>query len=77
MVSKNNIDNYTLFNDADTVITQAANLIREEVLTYAQTIPLLSWLPNIEELRQNSENIPLVKKQTDSIDRKIDSFLLF
>ena len=77
IVSEKNIDNYTLFNDADTVITQAANLIRKEVLTYAQTIPLLSWPPNIEELRRNSENIlkiltkfyqhiltPLVKQQT-------------
>ena len=84
MTSKKNIDNYTLFNNVDK--TQAANLIREKVLTYAQTIPLLSWPPNIEELRRNSENIPeilkfykrilapLVKQQTDSIERLIHSF---
>ena len=80
MVSKKNIDNYTLFNNVDTVITQATNLIMEEVLTYTQTIPLLIWPTNTEELRRDLTKFhkrilaPLVKQQTDSIERLIHSF---
>ena len=46
-----------IVNDQNLIIRNAANILRKEILSYANDLPILPWTPNIDDLCSQSGNV--------------------
>lgn len=58
VISKDGINSHTLLNNPDIIIKEAAELLRSDILDYANNIPELKWPPYIEDLKSEDMKPP-------------------